>query len=118
MPMKAGNSPMPGSTCGHSSCGPGGCKVRYCGPTTSIRDHHIMHAANGVTHVWAAAIVTGLAIVLTGAIAYSSVEASGTGSGDVSNEILLMQRIDALEQALVDMKASCTAPTGSAATAE
>ena len=112
MPMKAGNSPIPGSTCGHSSCEAGGCKVRYCGPTTSIRDHHIMHAANGVTHVWAAAIVTGLAIVLTGAIAYSSVEASGPGGAPSRPDAsLLMQRLDALEQAMADVKSACAGTT-------
>ena len=63
-----------GTTCGHSGCETA-CRVRYVGPVSSIRDHHIIHAARGVAHVWSAAIVAGLAIVLTGAIAYTAVQA-------------------------------------------
>jgi hypothetical protein len=64
------NSP----SCGHGGCGVE-CNVRYCGPTSHMRDHHIMHAAKGASQVWMAAIVAGLAVVLTGAVAFSSVEA-------------------------------------------
>jgi len=79
---KAAHSPIPtgpigglgGSTCGHSGCD-SACRVRYVGPVTNIRDHHIIHAARGVAHVWTAAIVAGLAVVLTGAIAYTAVQA-------------------------------------------
>ena len=60
--------------CGHSACGKV-CKVRYVGPVSSMRDHHILHAAQGASHIWAAAIIAGLAVVLTGAIAFSVAQA-------------------------------------------
>ena len=40
-----------------------------------MRDHYAFHAARGVTHVWAAAVITGLALVMTGAVAYNAVDA-------------------------------------------
>jgi len=61
-------------TCGHDACG-AECKVRYVGPVSSMRDHHILHAAHGTSHIWAAAIIAGLAVVLTGAIAFSVAQA-------------------------------------------
>ncbi len=76
---KAGSSPIPagptgGSTCGHSGC-KATCRVRYCGPTSPMHNHYIVHAARGVAHVWTAAIVSGLAVVLTAAIAFTAVNA-------------------------------------------
>jgi len=76
---KAANSPSPSSKskcgpCGHSHCD-NRCRVRYIGPTTHVRDHHILHAARGISHVWPAVIIAGLAIVLTGAIAYHTANA-------------------------------------------
>jgi len=80
---KVGNSPEPAPQftepsmaplCGHSHC-QDRCRVRYIGPTSHIRDHHILHTARGVAHVWTAAIIAGLAIVITGAIAFSAVNA-------------------------------------------
>ena len=62
-------------TCGHSACGRM-CNVRHVGPTSPIRDHHIAHIARGVSNVWTASIVAGLAVVLTGTIAYSAVQAA------------------------------------------
>lgn len=89
---KAAGSPIPcgptggamddaPSACGHSACTGGVCNVRYVGPTTPLRDHHIVHAARQASHVWSAAIVTGLAIVLTGALGYAAIGAEGAGSG-------------------------------------
>lgn len=69
-----GGMPTNDAVCGHSGCGRM-CNVRYVGPTSHVHDHHIIHAARGIAHVWTAAIVAGLAVVLTGAIAYASVEA-------------------------------------------
>lgn len=85
-----------------------------------MRDHHAMHAANGMTHVWAAAIVTGLAIVLTGAVAYTQVEASGvTAAVARPDTAAILKRLDALEQTLADVKAACAAPaTDTTETAE
>lgn len=79
-PMKAGASPIPtgpGSVCGHEggSCDSRGCHVRYVGPVSHIRDHHAFHAARGATHIWAAAVITGLSLVITGALAYNVVDA-------------------------------------------
>ena len=110
-PKKDANSPVPsgmgGSMCGHSACNTV-CRVRYAGPTTHMRDHQIVHAARGVAHVWSAAIVAGLAVVLTGAIAYTAVDAASTTS-DVSNATLLDElqdlnlRIDRLEGTIKGM---------------
>lgn len=78
--MKDGGSPVPTGpmggddpTCGHGGCG-SACSVRYVGPTTHVRDHHILHTARGVSHIWTAAVVTGFAVVLTGAVAYTSAQ--------------------------------------------
>lgn len=97
------------NTCGHSHC-ERMCKVRYCGPTTSLTDHHALHAARGVMHVWTASIVAGLAIVLTGTIAYTAAEAKpmrptlGTALEEVH---ALTLRTQALEQLLKDVGAKC-----------
>lgn len=79
---KAANSPSPSSgsgcaPCGHADC-KDRCRVRYVGPTTHIRDHHILHAARGISHIWPAVIIAGLAVVITTAIAYSAVNAQNT----------------------------------------
>ncbi len=96
------------STCGHYGCTGGTCNVRYVGPTTHIRDHHIVHAARGASNVWTAAIVAGLAVVLTGAIAYTALGADynqpaiNNMGGQFS---LINQRLDRMEdmmQAVMD----------------
>lgn len=111
---KAANSPIPsgpigsanmgGSTCGHSGCETS-CKVRYVGPVTNIRDHHIIHAARGVAHVWTAAIVAGLAVVLTGAIAYTAVQAENPNGNSKDAYTLrelakINSRLNTIEQAV------------------
>lgn len=94
-----------GTTCGHSGCETA-CRVRYVGPVSSMRDHHIVHAARGVAHVWSAAIVAGLAVVLTGAIAYTAVQAD-TAASQASDRATLQRqlsqmnsRLDRIEQAV------------------
>lgn len=126
--MKAANSPEPtgpvgGSpsedsnpACGHGGCGRS-CSVRYVGPTSHMRDHHILHAAKGVTHIWSAAIVTGFAIVLTGAIAFNAAQASTekkTTEGqlkttqDVGREVRkLTARIESMEALLKKVATQC-----------
>lgn len=106
---KAANSPVPsgpihemGGPCGHSGCR-ATCKVRFVGPTSSMRDHHIMHAARGVTNVWTAAIVAGLAVVLTGAIAYTAVEARSTASNDAGTNSV-MSRLTTIDQRLSNIE--------------
>jgi len=71
-----------------------------------------MHAARGSAHIWAAAVTTGLALVLTGAIAYTTVEAkqierdtvivSQTASHQDVQRI--MQRLDKLERSQADLE--------------
>lgn len=51
------------------------CKVRYAGPTSHPRDHRMYEIAGGVKHIWLASVVAGLAVVLTGSIAYTAVQA-------------------------------------------
>jgi hypothetical protein len=79
--VKAGASPAPcgpGSTCGHDACVGPACRVRYVGPVSSLADHHAFTASRGSTHIWAAALITSLALVVTGAVAFQSAEASQT----------------------------------------
>ncbi len=105
---RAASSPIPtgpvggemGSTCGHMNCTGPTCQVRFCGPTTHIRDHHIVHAAHGVSQIWTAAIVAGLAIVLTGFVAFTQVDAS-----EQKNAAVTMQGTDALNKRLDRMEA-------------
>lgn len=113
---KSASSPIPSGPgmCGHDNdvCGPDGCGVRYVGPVSHMRDHHAMHAARGSAHIWAAAVTTGLALVLTGAIAYNAVEAKQvqrdaaiveqTASQQDIERIL--QRLDKLERSQADLE--------------
>ena len=95
---KAGNSPTPSGPIGGAPCGHDGCerfcKVRYVGPTSSLHNHHIIHAARGASQVWTAAIVAGLAVVLTGAIAYSAVQAAEEQSNPTMLMLLSLRRIE------------------------
>lgn len=112
---KAGHSPIPGSTCGHSGCD-ASCKVRYCGPTSHPMSHHAAEAAAGMKHVWAASVIAGLAVVLTGVIAFSSAQAheaaqadarSQTIRGDILRELnRVNERLDALEASVHELQRS------------
>ncbi len=117
-------------TCGHSSCGRS-CGVRHVGPTSSIRDHHIAHIARGVSSVWTASIVAGLAVVLTGAIAYSAVQASPVQREAASGPSMtvgfnrlndqfkaLNKRLDDLEIRLKVLNDSCTVSSNGASAAD
>lgn len=121
--MKAANAPEPtgpvgGSTpdeptdpqCGHMGCTGGSCNVHYVGPTSHMRDHHIVHAARGISHVWSAAIITGLAIVITGAIALSSVQAATSPSASSGSSDLraISQRLDRIESAMRGLSEKCS----------
>lgn len=67
-----------------------------------------MHVARGVSHIWTAVIIAGLAVVLTGAVAYSSANAASQQQDDLrtakSTGLLLDEmrrmsdRLDALEE--------------------
>ncbi|MBU1448328.1 hypothetical protein KJ925_00175 [Patescibacteria group bacterium] len=79
---KGASTPTPGgptggsmlSACGHSACSEE-CRVHYVGPVSHMRDHHILHVSRGMSHIWAASIIAGLAVVLTGAFAFSAAQA-------------------------------------------
>ena len=106
-----------GADCGHSGsgCAGGVCQVHYVGPTSQISDHHTLRAAHASSHIWAAAIVSGLAVVLTGVVAYSSVEASTAQHEVVAQDAnrsdmdQMFERINSLEAAIQSMKESCAA---------
>ncbi len=66
--------PISESSCGHSGCSDT-CTVRFCGPTSHISHHHAIHTARGVAHIWPAAVVCGLAIVLTTFFANNALQA-------------------------------------------
>lgn len=113
-----GGAPVPpingGSTCGHMGCeNEPGCKVRYVGPMSHIRDHHAMHAARGIGHMWAASIITGFAVVVTGVVAFQSVQAKSAvqterGMQMSSMQVVqLNQRLERLEQTIQEMKKAC-----------
>ena len=124
------NSPMPegvsmaASTCGHSDCGTA-CNVRYCGPTSHLRDHYAVHAARGAAHVWPAAIVSGLAVILTGTLAYSTMQPAHASSDDLratTTELHILQaKLDRMEvtideaQVAADQKANSAAQASSTA---
>ena len=98
--------------CGHSKCGKI-CNVRYVGPISHIRDHHIWHAAKGVSHIWTATIVTGMALVLTGVMAYSIVDAKTTRDAEIKQAASqaqmqqLVQQLSQVQQTLRDVRANC-----------
>jgi hypothetical protein len=105
------------------------CNVRYVGPTSHLRDHHILHAARGVSHIWSAAIITGFAIVLTGAIAFQAVQAStdqrmedaqAKVRQDVGRDLKrVSQKIDILQEMMKHLQEQCgksTVPSSTAGT--
>ena len=122
---KAANSPAPvemGSamnpTCGHDGCGRA-CNVRYVGATSSIRDHHVMHIARGMQHVWTAAIVSGLAVVLTGAFAFTAVQAASPAStsNSLANQLSqINQRLNSIDTKLNQLLKSGPGMMGAAQT--
>lgn len=59
-----------------------------------MHNHFIVHAARGVTHVWTAAIVAGLAVVLTGSIAYTAVHAEDVQNDPTMLMLLSLRRIE------------------------
>lgn len=115
--MAAASSPAPSSmnafnTCGHDGCNSGGCNVRYVGPVSHLRDHHALHAARGVTHVWTAAIVSGLAVVVTGVLAYNAAQAREipTPRGSSAEMRVIMERLDRMEAMMRDVADRCSPP--------
>jgi hypothetical protein len=104
---KAASTPMPtGPACGHEGgCSDGGCKVRYVGPVSHLTDHHSYTAARASSHIWGAALITSLALVVTGAVAFNSAEAGQTkkaqemyrqnaNRGDIEKIVTQLNRIE------------------------
>ena len=117
--MAAASSPTPDAmgafnACGHEGCHEGGCKVRYVGPVSHLRDHHALHAARGVVHVWTAAIVSGLAVVITGFLAYGAVQARTVAPpvvrGPSPEMLAITQRLDRMEEMMRTTIERCTPP--------
>jgi hypothetical protein len=80
---KAANTPIPsgpgskGPTCGHDgNCSADNCMVTYAGPVSRMHDHHMVVAARNTSHIWPAAVITSLALLVTGSLAFSSVQAA------------------------------------------
>lgn len=103
-----------GSRCGHDGCSESPrCNVRYVGPMSSVQAHHALHAARGVGHVWAASIVTGFAVVLTGVIAFQSAQAKGVPQTETRSQMnaaqvgQLNQRLERLEKMVRETKFAC-----------
>ena len=103
-----------GSNCGHEGCAQSPrCNVRYVGPMSSVHAHHALHAARGVGHIWAASIITGFAVVVTGVIAFQSADAKSSGQVGVTQSAQMMQlnqRLDRLEQMVLATKMACEGP--------
>lgn len=92
----------PGSSlCGHSGC-VDQCAVRYVGPTSHPRDHLLHKAAYGAGQVWTAAIVAGLAVVLTASIAFAATQAETAPKVKNLNEAVaaLWRKLDNIERLL------------------
>jgi len=59
-----------------------------------MHNHFLVHTARGVTHIWTAAIVAGLAVVITGAIAYTAVHAQEVQNDPTILTLLSLRRIE------------------------
>ena len=110
---RAGNSPSPSRrkvvmpACGHSSCEPNRCKVQHIGPTSRMYDHHILHAARGITHTWVAVIVAGLALLITGTFLFINVNAQDKVDYSLvtnNSTNVILQRLDKLENKMTSMQ--------------
>ncbi|HEU0050917.1 MAG TPA: hypothetical protein VFQ60_02560 [Patescibacteria group bacterium] len=107
--------------CGHSHCD-SRCHVRYVGAVSHPMHHHILHTARGMSHIWSAAVITGLALVLTGAIAYTAVDAETVQREALtrSEYARMMERVQSMEKSLAEMQTICAgrAPTSDTTTTD
>ncbi|MBM3204860.1 hypothetical protein FJZ48_02675 [Candidatus Uhrbacteria bacterium] len=96
--------------CGHSHCS-SRCHVRYVGAVSHVRDHHTLHASRGVANIWTAVVITGLSLVLTGAVAYTSVEAKTTRKEALTQSEFarMMNRMEQMERNMREMRELCGA---------
>ncbi len=114
---KAASTPIPtgpgtGPTCGHDgNCTPNACYVTYAGPVSRVHDHHMISAARGTMHIWPAAIITSLAMLVTGSVAFYSVDAAqdertaalqkqAANRADIE---MIMDRLDEIERMTADI---------------
>lgn len=114
---KAASTPIPkgpgsGPTCGHDgNCTPNACKVTYAGPVSRVHDHHMIRAARGTTHIWPAAIITSLALLVTASVAFYSANAAesqrqstlrkqAANRADIEK---IMERLDKIERMTADI---------------
>ncbi len=118
---KAGSTPIPTgpgntNTCGHDGkCTPNACAVTYAGPVSRMHDHHMIVAARATSHIWPAAVITSLALLVTGTVAFSGVNAgvdSNTRAlqkqaANRSDIERIVQQLNRIERALADQN---TAP--------
>lgn len=109
---KAASTPIPtgpgssGPTCGHDgNCTTNACAVTYAGPVSRLHDHHMIRASRGTTHIWPAAVITSLALLVTGTVAFYSVNAAedertaalqrqGANRADVQKIVEQLNRIE------------------------
>lgn len=98
--------------CGHSHCS-GRCHVRYVGAVSHPSHHHILTAARGASNVWVAIVITGLAMVMTGAISYTVVEAKTDANNAITQTQFqkLMNRLQLMESAVHDVRSICNTKT-------
>lgn len=106
-----------GSLCGHDGCiDSDSCNVRYVGAVSQIADHHMVKASHATSHIWPAAVISGLAVVLTGTIAYTSVQAASEQTNAANIAVVatredigqLIDRLQQLEISLQVVKQACT----------
>jgi hypothetical protein len=97
----AANTPPPCGRCGSVDCD-GNCStpisVRYCGATSHVSHHHARVAAEGQKHVWAAAVIAGLAVVVTVSVAYSAAQASSEARSSMRNTVDQVQLLNQIGQ--------------------
>ena len=106
--VAGGAVPMACAPCGHSHCDER-CHVRYVGAVSHPRDHHILTAARGASNYWLAAVITGFAIVMTGAIAYTGAQAKSTVENAITQAQFdrLMNRLQLMETTMAEVRTIC-----------
>jgi hypothetical protein len=112
----AANAPAPCPSCEPEAMSRP-ISVRYTGPTSHPSHHHMKMAAENGRHTWAAAIIAGLAVVVTVSVAYSAVQAASetrTAIRQTVGEIQILQQIGLLREKMDQMekKVDAISPKG------
>jgi hypothetical protein len=110
----AANSPAPCPPCEPEALS-GPISVRYAGPTSHPSHHHMKMAAENGRHTWAAAVIAGLAVVITVSVAYSAVQAASetrTAIRQTVGEVQILRQIGALREKMdqVEQKVDAMSP--------